>query len=423
MLKDFLIDNDSINSCSSSGFESFPRRRSSIRSLIQNDVSDVASNSSNKASLLRSRSRAAASTTISAFLAIISTIKTIQLNNVVKVKPPSILPRISLSRKLSSKKKSTPTRKEIINDIKITVRVRDIIRWKSFRDLAMDDKPQPQPSDLASSPDHQCTTTTTTIGSTTNSTPSPCSSNGSSWCESDFTSDYYYLPPWTGNSAENDARGKVGEKYSPRVGSDCDSMKATIESAEGPEELHGEEKEQLSPVSVLDFELQEDDEDHSVSSFDQSLANLEKWMSMEENDGDDSSAEEEEEEEEEEINIEVEEKAKLLLNKIKSTISPTWNCEDSRIVSEQLLLDFLVEELSAKRNNQGRINEIVRQAEAWIKGEDSATTLLIDDAGDCIRDMDRKESWNKFEGEQEEVSMQIENTLLNLLLDDLLLDL
>lgn len=177
--------------------------------------------------------------------------------------------------------------------------------------------------------------------------------------------------------------------------------------------MHGEEKEQLSPVSVLDFELQED-EDHSVSSFDQNLANLEKWMSMEENDGDDSSAEEEEE-----INIEVEEKAKLLLNQIKSTISPTWNCEDSTIV----LLDFLVEQLSSKRNNQGRINEIVRQAEAWIKGEDSATTLLIDDAGDCIRDMDRKESWNKFEGEQEEVSMQIENTLLNLLLDDLLLDL
>lgn len=238
MLKDFLIDNDSINSCSSSGFESFPRRRSSIRSLIQNDVNDVANNSSNKASLLRSRSRAAASTTISAFLAIISTIKTIQLNNVVKVKPPSILPRISLSRKLSSKKKSsTPTRKEIINDIKITVRVKDIIRWKSFRDLATDDEPQPQPSDLAYSPDHQCTTTTTTIGSTTNSTPSPCSSssNGSSWCGSDFTSEFYYLPPWTGKSAENDARGQVGEKYSPRVGSDCDSMKATNESAEGPQ--------------------------------------------------------------------------------------------------------------------------------------------------------------------------------------------
>lgn len=188
--------------------------------------------------------------------------------------------------------------------------------------------------------------------------------------------------------------------------------------------MHGEEKDRISPVSVLDFELQED-EDHAVSSFDQTLANLKKWMSMEENDGDDSSAEEEdeEEEEEEEINIEVEEKAKLLLNRIKTTISPKWNCKDSIIVSEQLLLDFLVDELSTKRNNQVRINEIVRQAEAWIKGEDSDTTLSTDDAGECVRDMDRNEGWNKFEGEQEEVSLQIENTLLNLLLDDLMLDL
>lgn len=235
MLKDFLIDNDP-NSCSSSGFESFPRRRSSIRSLIQNDVNDVAKNNSNKASFLRSRSKAAASTTISAFLAIINTVKTIQLNSVVKVKPPSMFPRISLSRKLSSKKKrkstttatATATKKEIINDFKITVRVKDIMRWKSFRDLELEEKPQPQPSDLASSPDHQCTTTT-------NSTPSPCSSsNGSSWCESDFTSENYYLPPWTGHSAENDAHGHVGEKYLPCVGSDCDSRKATIESAVGP---------------------------------------------------------------------------------------------------------------------------------------------------------------------------------------------
>lgn len=226
-LKDFLTDIDS-NSCSSSGFRSFPRRvqDSSIRNLIQNDLNmanNASSSSNNTKRLLSSRSKTAASSTISAFQAIINTVKSIQFN---VVKSPSILTR-SLSRKLSRKNSNKSENKE--SDIKITVRVKDIIRWKSFRELIEE---KPQPSDLAASPDYHCTAATTTTGSM-NSTP--CSSNGSSWCDSDFTSEY--LPSSSGNSEGYSVHDvELGNKFLPCVGRN--STKATtgaaVNTAVGP---------------------------------------------------------------------------------------------------------------------------------------------------------------------------------------------
>ena len=128
------------------------------------------------------------------------------------VKSPSILPR-SLSRKLS-KRNSQLNVENKESEIKITVRVKDIIRWKSFRDL-MEEKSQP--SDFAYSP-HHCTTTTTT-----RSTCTPCSSNGSSWCDSDFTSEYLPSEEYGENEVE------VGKTFLPCVGKD--PMETTIEMA------------------------------------------------------------------------------------------------------------------------------------------------------------------------------------------------
>lgn len=80
-----------------------------------------------------------------------------------------------------------------------------------------------QPLDFNSSPSH-CTTTTITTGSTN----TRCSSNNSSWCESDFTSDY--LPSWGGGNSQDNVVNEVevGKKYLPRVGEDC--LKTTTET-------------------------------------------------------------------------------------------------------------------------------------------------------------------------------------------------
>ena len=222
LLKDFLIDDDS-KSCSSSGFRSFPGKPfdSTMKTLIEIDLSDpksTANSSNNIAShkLLRSHSKAAASTTISAFQAMINAVKNIHFT---AVKSPSILPR-SLSRKLSKKESQN---KE--NEVKITVTIKDIIRWRSFRDTVED---KYLPPDSPSSP-HHCTTTTT---GSTSTTPR----SGSSWCDSDFTSDY--LPSWNGNFDEcGENEKEVGKKISPGVGEDSSvaTTEAITNTKVGPE--------------------------------------------------------------------------------------------------------------------------------------------------------------------------------------------
>ncbi|KAK4849010.1 hypothetical protein QYF36_019722 [Acer negundo] len=403
MLKDFLTDDS--NSWSSTGFKSFPRRLDHHHS---------------------SRSKAASATMISAFQAFINSVKSVHFTNAVK-SPSNILPR-SLSRMLS--KKSNSEVKTMIT----TVKIKDIIRWKSFRDLLDQDKSQPS-TDHDHDHDHH---TTTSTGSTNNTSCSSSSSNSSSWCDSDFTSEYY-LPSWSENDVE------LGKKYLPTcVGRD--SMETTTESPAistvGPkDDLVCEKKEQCSPVSVLDVDDQF--EEDSLSCFDQTLANVERtkqkfmqnircfeslakidpinlddheWMSMEDNDESDY---------DEEIN-EVEEKAKLLLNHVKATTSLMKNNCNYNL--EQMLFDFFIEELSTKRNQTRDIEEvdyqILKQARAWINGDQQSGTMGLED---CVREMERKdERWrSKFEDEEEEeiIGLQMENVLLNHLLDELLVDL
>ncbi|XVE73937.1 hypothetical protein DITRI_Ditri11bG0158800 [Diplodiscus trichospermus] len=435
MLKDFLLDDS--NSCSSNGFRSFPRKAgedSKIRNLIQVDLNSGHAKPNDAQRLQRSRSKAA-STTISAFQAVINAVKNIHF---ASVKSPSILP-ISLSRKLS-KRNSHLNVENKENEIKITVRVKDIIRWKSFRDLVEE---KSRPSDFASSP-HHCTT------ATTGSSCTPCSSStGSSWCDSDFTSEY--LPSDEYGEYEVD----MGKKFLPCVGKD--PMETTTEVAAntdvGPKgrKNASEEKEQQSPLSVLDFEYEEDDGD-SFSSFDQSLAvmerkkqklvekiqrfeslaklgpvNLEKWMSSEET-GEDGNEDDDVEEEEEETN-EVEEKAWQLLNLVKETSSLKSAYKKINVCTEKLLLDLFREEIETKWNrtrNEELECDMVRLAKAWINGEQNETAKW--GAGEtreaCVKHMDREGRWcSKFQEEQEELTMEVESCVVNILVDELLVDL
>ncbi|XWS32247.1 hypothetical protein CRYUN_Cryun23aG0143800 [Craigia yunnanensis] len=366
MLKDFLLDDT--NLCSSNGFKSFTRKAcqdSSIRNLIQIDLNSDHAKQKYAQRLQRSRSKAA-STTISAFRTMINAVKSIHF---ASVKSPSILPR-SLSRKLS-KRNSQLNVENKESEIKITVRVKDIVRWKSFRDLVEE---KSRPSDLSSSP-HHCTTTTTK-----GSTCTPCSSNGSSWCDSDFNSEY--LPSEEYGENEPD----VCKKNLPCVGKDPmeTTTDITANTAVGPEQgrkYASEEKEQHSPRSVLDFEYKENED--SFFSFNESLAimertkqklmeniqrleslaklephNIEKWMSLEDD----------EVEEEEETN-EVEEKARQLLNRVKET-SPLRSYKN--VCTDKLLLDLFREETATKWNqtrNEELECDMARLAKAWIDGE------------------------------------------------------
>lgn len=104
------------------------------------------------------------------------------------IKAPSILPR-SITKRLS--KSRSVHRNVNIKELSVKVKVKDILRWRSFRDLAEAESP---PLNFSSSP-HHCTTVTTTTGST-----SFTSSGRSSWCDSDFTAED--LPSWCSNSSQ-----------------------------------------------------------------------------------------------------------------------------------------------------------------------------------------------------------------------------
>ncbi|PPD98685.1 hypothetical protein GOBAR_DD02635 [Gossypium barbadense] len=327
MLKDFIHDDP--NSCSSNGFKSFPRK-STQNSIIFRE------NPNQK--LQRSRSKAA-SAAISAFQAMINVIKSIHF---ASSSPSILLPR-TLSRKPSKRKIAQNKEAEI----KMTVTVKDIIRWKS------------------------CTT----------------SSNGSSWCDSDFTSEY--LP--SDEYGENEVDNKVGKKFSPCVGKD--TMETTTRTAAntdmGPKHASVEEEPQHSPLSVLDFEYGGDDEGGEEAN-------------------------------------EIEEKAWELLNGVNET-SPLTRYKNNNICIDKLLLDLFREEMETKwdqtRNIEELEREMVKVAKAWICEEQNEKRGVGDKREECVGDMEREGKWrDRFQEEQEELAMGVERWMMNVLVDELLVD-
>ncbi|KAK1376242.1 hypothetical protein POM88_032435 [Heracleum sosnowskyi] len=298
------------------------------------------------------------------------------------IKPPSILPR-SISRRLS--KSRTVHQKVNARDLAVKVKVKDILRWRSFRDLADEQSP---PLDFSSSP-HHCTTVTTTTGST--STRS--SSGRSSWCDSDFTAED--LPSWCSNSSE-----LLGETVAQR------SKSQLLDG--GMNKYCDEDKEQNSPVCVLDYVSQEEDE--SFSYFHQTPRRSQTRTELSANKNNVTREEEADG---------VEEKAMQLLNEIKTSISNSVECLE--IDQEFLLLDFFMQQLS---DNKKGDDELLKVAKDWIKGQadGSLEWEIVGKKEFSIRDMERGVKWNKFDEDEQELGLEIENQLLNQLVDELLSD-
>lgn len=153
-LKDFLIED--------TNSQSLRRLKSTIPSTDK------------EITLRRSRSKAA-SMTISAFEAMAKAVRSI----------PKTLSRQQSSHGNKNQNK-TEKIEEFANGV-AAVRIKDIIRWRSFHDKGAEE--EPQTLKLAPPSPIDCTTATTVSTQST--------SSSSSWCESDFSSDY--SPPWERN--------------------------------------------------------------------------------------------------------------------------------------------------------------------------------------------------------------------------------
>ncbi|OIT27892.1 PREDICTED: uncharacterized protein LOC109213345 [Nicotiana attenuata] len=424
LLKDFLLQDDPY-SCSYNDIGSHPRKL--CKSTISNfHGSGIRSNKASSHQLLRSRSSRAATATISAINKVINIVKFLPF---ASVKYPSIFTR-SISRKLSRRTNHRDNIKKHSSnqDVSVTVKVKDILRWKSFRDL-VDEKSTPY------SP-NRCTTTATTNSTTTTS------SKKTSWCDSDFTAED--LPSWWGENGEflgelEDGMKKVGRKniFEETVGGYSMGTTRAIKR-DRKEELCFDENEQHSPVSVLESPFQEDDEEGIAFSFHRNLANLDKRTSMFMQkiqqfeslaEGNTSFEEEEQQQQQQEEEIrEIEEKAKQLLSNLKETIHLELieDCEANYV--DELLFDFFWHELCTTRkhqNNDGESDEkLMREAKSWINGNYNGEFEweFEDKRESYIRDMEREARWNKFEEEKQELSLDLDFQVFNDLVHEVLED-
>ncbi|KAJ4905579.1 Uncharacterized protein Rs2_09237 [Raphanus sativus] len=390
MLKDCLLEDS--NSCSSNGFKSFPR-------MPPLDTFPKKKQAN-------------------ALQAVINAVKSLS-SNAIKSTPSGLLPR-SLSRRLSSKKKSE-------NQASITtiVRVKDIVSWSSSKDLLHEDISRFQPRQYTSK------TATGSSSTTTSGTSS------SSWCDSDFTSEFLPSSSWGRNVEKEEG----GENYKLQcVGEDSCTAVTDADTVVGPEDLQCEE-EQNSPVSVLEVQVGEYDQ-ASDSSFSQCLDNVERTkqklmqtIQRFENlanispfnldEWDEESCKEEscdaEIEEDEDDTDEVEEKAAKLWDRVRERHA-IW------IHEEHLIMDYFRDELMMQRTNETHHQhfeeQLVEEAKGWLEGQ--RVSELECGTGEqrshaCAREIERLE-WNekRIKEELDEVATQIEDGLFSLLVNETL---
>ncbi|KAL0324355.1 UNVERIFIED_CONTAM: hypothetical protein Scaly_2402600 [Sesamum calycinum] len=262
LLKDYLLDD--MSSCSSNGFKSFPRRQCCTNVPFLNEF-DLKNNKHPPPRKTTSTSTKPPKSALSAFQSVvIAAVKRLPFSAVAKSPEKkktknSFLPR-SFSNKILKKTsfwKRKSGRKEIA-------------RWKSFDQLLKED---PEPSDryYSSVPTRESKSNSSSGSDFTAS--EECNSSGNSSSEVNLNL------PKAGNDVVEEPK-KVAS-VNRAVGNDDVSSEstastdgcATNSSTNTKKQCSSEEKEQFSPVSVLDCPF--DDEDEVSSPFQQRLARME----------------------------------------------------------------------------------------------------------------------------------------------------
>ncbi|KAM5572615.1 hypothetical protein ABKV19_012591 [Rosa sericea] len=456
MLKDYLMDD--LSSCSSSGFKSFPRLQccTTVRFLLEIDLKSSSrpqlpppqsidhshnnfKNQKPKQLLRRSLSRAAASSTLSALQrasgAVINAVRNLQFHSVKSTSSSVqssarkgglvlLLPR-SISRRLWRKSFRTKVEEE----------EKDIVKWRSFRELLQE---QDKPSD-------QTTASTKSTDSKTNS---------NSWGESEFslTSESSIGNDVAEGKNSLPENKKVGGRVGVTAGEDSietpTTTTTTTTSTCSPQNAKvwlnkEEEKEQFSPVSVLDCPFEDEDDDSSSSSpFRYRLArmegtqhklmqkirrfenlaqlepiDLERQMAMSEVDGGDDR------------DNKTEEKAGELVKQliIKTSSSALSNDLVVHMKADKLVVDLFRERSVENSKENVVMDEVLKVAEEWVNGESQMLSSWEVENGRkvYVNDMDNKfcGKWMKLDEQEKEVGLELEVEVWNSLLNEFLLDL
>lgn len=269
------------------------------------------------------------------------------------------------------------------------VKVKDILRWTSFRDL---DK---------STPLDNLISITVDSASRSSSTSSPWSSGSrsSSWSQSDLTA--HDLPFCCSENKEY---------FNNR-----DDMLRKIPKEEWP----FEESDHQSPISVLQdspFLESEGPVSPCHTSLSSNVAEERKHVLVrriqEHEVGKSGSLEGER------VADEVEEQAKRLLSQVKETDGVAHN--------DHLILDFFEHELSTfgKLDDLEFSGKILEVAKSWKNGEcEELFEWELEDKRDAfVRDMEREVGWTKFSCEVEEMCKELQMEVWSELLCEVLND-
>lgn len=437
LLKDYLLDD--LSSCSSNGFRSYPRRQccTTVRFLLEIDLNKSKQSFNKKPQqLLRSRSKSASSATMSALQRasekVLNAVKSLPFAGVRSQSKPKkdVLPR-TLSRKLLRRSFWKKT------DHK------EIERWKSFGELIAE---KPEPEDFKAT----ITAAAAAAAAGTDSNSSTSNSESNSWSDSDFTASSDNLQCLSGNSEVNQGENDTVESQKvvgKRVGVTTATTTTNYSAETTKKEWLNEEKEQFSPVSVMDFPCDDDDEDevscpfqrrlvhiegtkkslmHKIRRF-ESLAtlepiDLEKRIALSESDHESVesilqpcsfSLQEEE--------TEAERKAEALLLQMKLA-APSFSFKFKGV--ENLLLDFFRERLTEGNEYDHELLEVVND---WMDGEPRDLVKgweVQKNRQAYIRDMEKGGMWSKYDDEEkQEVGLELEEDVFSSLLNELCLDL
>ncbi|KAG6399266.1 hypothetical protein SASPL_140742 [Salvia splendens] len=368
LLKDYLMDD--MSSCSSNGFKSFPRRQccpSTVRFLVE-----INPDQHKKYSIFnKSPSKSAAS----AFQRVIAAVKRFPFGSPDKPILPSSLSRKILRKTIFWKRNSSH---------------KEIQRLKSFDQLMKEDSPPLDiPTDF-----------------------NACSSGNSS--------------NFTEVKREEDDVDVEMLKDGNVTTDDSSTGGATESSTEQKQWSASEEKEQFSPVSVLDCPFDDDEVSSPFPHMEGSRKpkierfggvdplNLSKRFESTESPlphSSVSSTREEEELEEDEVKR-AEQKAMDLLQQVMPP------CK-----ADRLLLDFFREKIMSRQWGEGYCEDMVREAESWIN-----STALIRDAllgwnrQPYVEDMEGSKEWRCFDGEIREMALELEAVVFDALFDELVVD-
>ncbi|KAG6428695.1 hypothetical protein SASPL_112949 [Salvia splendens] len=386
LLKDRLLED--MSSCSSNGFKSFPRRQCCTTVRFRR----------------RQKARAdfvkpPANPALSALQSVITAVKRLHFGAAEKMKKNDL----SSSFFLFWRRK--PERKEIG-------------RWKSFEQLMKEDEWQPAEDGKIS-----CSTdfTASEGGNSSSNLPLPLKND-------------VVMTPDHGLQITNDE--EADSTTCSGGGSDNNSSTQTKKQW-----TSDQEKEQFSPVSVLDCPFDEEDEvsspfQHRLALMEgtrkkllkkiqrfECLAKLEplnltrRFESQLESDNE-FLDEEEVGEEESDDEKEDDEEALELLDQV-NTIMPSYGL---KFKADKLMLDFFRERISndqdwrlleKQRGESLSHNALVEIARGWMDGHDPLGLFMEKNRKAYVEDMENGGEWKRLDQEYKEVGIEVCDALLN----------